>query len=219
MRAGELPPRTRRIRGRNRIRQGGCGTTSAYAENTVFQLLRIRRDRNYLRVRGEYRFHILSLGALFELPPRTRRIHMFGHGLGGIQGTTSAYAENTHPITHTTHVRWNYLRVRGEYKPWCGSWTAHLELPPRTRRILPFPPFDLLIWGTTSAYAENTFSFKVGLRIVRNYLRVRGEYLLPVKQMIVPAELPPRTRRILWCFIGFSLLLGTTSAYAENTHR
>ena len=53
--------------------------------------------------------------------------------------------------------------------------------------------------GTTSACAENTVTIRVEGFQHGNYLRVRGEYLLPVKQMIPPAELPPRARRIPWC--------------------
>ena len=53
--------------------------------------------------------------------------------------------------------------------------------------------------GTTSACAENTEWWLRYAPLLGNYLRVRGEYLLPVKQMIPPAELPPRARRIPWC--------------------
>ena len=50
----ELPPRARRIPS---IRFDGVeplGTTSACAENTILQILRPAKQRNYLRVRGEY---------------------------------------------------------------------------------------------------------------------------------------------------------------------
>ena len=51
--------------------------------------------------------------------------------------------------------------------------------------------------GTTSAYAENTTKLCATLRLSRNYLRVRGEYVLAIAYAKVYVELPPRTRRIL----------------------
>ena len=53
----------------------------------------------------------------------------------------------------------------------------------------------------------------------RNYLRVRGEYY-PTKTLgQIPRELPPRTRRIQLPKIEGFTDVGTTSAYAENTHK
>ena len=53
----ELPPRTRRIQASDLYRIHLRGTTSAYAENTVVEERLESFDGNYLRVRGEYRFH------------------------------------------------------------------------------------------------------------------------------------------------------------------
>ena len=94
---------------------------------------------NYLRVRGEY--------------------HVFGHGLGGVQGTTSAYAENTLLQTSSPTLKRNYLRVRGEYPLLYGHDFHDPELPPRTRRILLAGLGEQHRGGTTSAYAENTEGF------------------------------------------------------------
>ena len=75
-------------------------------------------------------------GRAAELPPRTRRIPIFGDKRSFYGGTTSAYAENTSGTgTCPPWVR-NYLRVRGEYVSGGVS-----SMPSR---------------GTTSAYAENT---------------------------------------------------------------
>ena len=71
----ELPPRARRIRslpGEARIR---LGTTSACAENTVYDLQQAGYGRNYLRVRGEYEASTAFGREAVELPPRARRIH------------------------------------------------------------------------------------------------------------------------------------------------
>ena len=72
-----------------------------------------------------------------------------------------------------------------------------MELPPRARRI-PLPGF-----------------FRGGL--TRNYLRVRGEYLHGVDTHYSIMELPPRARRIQPVQHGDDVMLGTTSACAENT--
>ena len=176
IKSGELPPRTRRILPECLVDVNNCGTTSAYAENTVASATGTVAWWNYLRVRGEY--WIISAPALEkeELPPRARRIPIFRK-------------ENL----------WqpgNYLRVRGEYPPLAGSRPLFAELPPRARRI-PWAPSDILrSIGTTSACAENTFPAQPGYPPPGNYLRVRGEYA----QIFPPSwsflELPPRARRI-----------------------
>ena len=150
---------------------------------------------NYLRVRGEYSMTVTDQFAQAELPPRTRRILGVLDARFKSRGTTSAYAENTQ-TTPPPPPRWNYLRVRGEYtwSPNCFLYTK--ELPPRTRRI---PSWRLPSAGTmrtTSAYAENTPERGHDFIPRRNYLRVRGEYLLPFCLGIIRMELPPRTRRI-----------------------
>ena len=131
----ELPPRARRIHG---TRPAGCvvlGTTSACAENTAARASRILLDRNYLRVRGEYRVSPVRGCTHSELPPRARRIPHTAQLVGTVVGTTSACAENTWSERQKGKPSWNYLRVRGEYKPVMRFGYQVLELPPRARRI------------------------------------------------------------------------------------
>ena len=72
----------------------------------------------------------------------------------------------------------NYLRVRGEYCAFTSVEPHGKELPPRARRIRGHDAVVGVQHGTTSACAENT-ALPLGMdRIYRNYLRVRGEYLL-----------------------------------------
>ena len=108
--------------------------------------------------------------------------------------------------------------MRGEYQLASSPRGRKLELPPRARRIL-LAVFHLHFKnGTTSACAENTIAKKAVQQLLRNYLRVRGEYFAELALGHTTRELPPRARRILamvWCRSnGF----GTTSACAENTH-
>ena len=70
----ELPPRARRIHVFCPATTELFGTTSACAENTAAHLLSLYRIRNYLRVRGEYEPVSERSTALWELPPRARRI-------------------------------------------------------------------------------------------------------------------------------------------------
>ena len=92
-----------------------------------------------------------------------------------------------------------------------------MELPPRARRILLYAAAGMGASGTTSACAENTAISSIACLRSRNYLRVRGEYLIDGRIWVTLSELPPRARRILR-----NLYLpinddGTTSACAENT--
>ena len=109
--------------------------------------------------------------------------------------------------------------MRGEYPLCVGRRYAPPELPPRARRIpgcaARYPAVD----GTTSACAENTATSSHGVPTGRNYLRVRGEYILSGIAYSVEEELPPRARRIRWVRTMISGSHGTTSACAENTDR
>ena len=74
-----------------------------------------------------------------------------------------------------------------------------------------------MIFGTTSACAENTRGSVPTLRENGNYLRVRGEYYAPEGPTVFIEELPPRARRIPEVAADPRSLVGTTSACAENT--
>ena len=156
-------------------------------------------------------------GRAAELPPRTRRIPIFGDKRSFYGGTTSAYAENTLDITAKDEFAGNYLRVRGEYKPLMASREACVELPPRTRRIPKMYGTGKTVPRTTSAYAENTRTHQLTPLLTRNYLRVRGEYRIRPSMVAGAWELPPRTRRIQHAHAAWPRTYGTTSAYAENT--
>ena len=172
----ELPPRARRIR-HCILRQGDSDrTTSACAENTGRVINVVLDSGNYLRVRGEYIMFFATTPANTELPPRARRILIAVHRCEAVEGTTSACAENTLRADLRMNLIWNYLRVRGEYPtmPWILSSTR--ELPPRARRIHRKAQITDIAGGTTSACAENTLFRTLSAWLIRNYLRVRGEY-------------------------------------------
>ena len=91
-------------------------------------------------------------------------------------GTTSACAENTHPVHPCEACCWNYLRVRGEYAVQLREAREIMELPPRARRIPITYKHGDHVRGTTSACAENTVYDEAYNLTDGNYLRVRGEY-------------------------------------------
>ena len=91
----------------------------------------------------------------------------------------------------------NYLRVRGEYKDQPKGLVPYRELPPRARRIHRSGSSPQSGLGTTSACAENTGGFFLDDPKIRNYLRVRGEYVRVTCFDRLAEELPPRARRIL----------------------
>ena len=113
----ELPPRARRILGKDFLGDFFIGTTSACAENTLAYRTARTFIGNYLRVRGEYGWGTLAERMDPELPPRARRIRGSGTHSRGDFGTTSACAENTESFGVVGDVMGNYLRVRGEYYP------------------------------------------------------------------------------------------------------
>ena len=131
----ELPPRARRIR--RACLDRGCfrGTTSACAENTATGMTWCTRNRNYLRVRGEYDNFPIKIGNFLELPPRARRILPPDSMFTPSMGTTSACAENTSALSPQSISSRNYLRVRGEYLTGNCATLRKSELPPRARRI------------------------------------------------------------------------------------
>ena len=92
-------------------------------------------------------------------------------------GTTSACAENTHYRPGSWSSTGNYLRMRGEYLVEALNALAPMELPPHARRIRVMSDSDDHLLGTTSACAENTPRHNTGTPAIRNYLRVRGEYV------------------------------------------
>ena len=152
-----------------------------------------------------------------ELPPRARRILSYDSPRCLYIGTTSACAENTANSRPARSPAWNYLRVRGEYLIENHGIGPSLELPPRARRILQGGVTWATGHGTTSACAENTVQHKNVLELLRNYLRVRGEYLLSSVGPLLSSELPPRARRIRDGGQPTRYFRGTTSACAENT--
>ena len=175
-RSMELPPRARRIQAAKVELWRQYGTTSACAENTCAKAQQFPDWWNYLRVRGEYRLITSGISCLTELPPRARRIPHMASAFNIASGTTSACAENTRMWDHIKDIWGNYLRVRGEYPHPSTHATAHVELPPRARRIRLQPLPGQLPPRTTSACAENTASLSSSNGWERNYLRVRGEY-------------------------------------------
>ena len=168
-------------------------------------------------MRGEYGTDEWRGVITAELPPRARRILHFAYLFGGVYGTTSACAENTHPQRNGAVGVGNYLRVRGEYPTRPRRSAHHLELPPRARRIRPSSRGIIINIGTTSACAENTASESFATSTIWNYLRVRGEYREPGLIERHRWELPPRARRIHNSLKPMNQSYGTTSACAENT--
>ena len=172
------------------------GTTSACAENTVRGLGPKTVQRNYLRMRGEYAAAGIPTTGGQELPPHARRIRCLACRSTLQIGTTSACAENTHHRSWRKPQPRNYLRARGEYFRLYMVIVRFPELPPRARRIQSFGVLTTRRSGTTSACAENTQRWLAICRECRNYLRVRGEYMVRKTERKTIMELPPRARRI-----------------------
>ena len=132
-------------------------------------------------MRGEYLGGPVGSISILELPPHARRIPGIALRYGLLLGTTSACAENTMSGSLLSLGSWNYLRMRGEYLHRVDTTYTLMELPPHARRIRGNLLSRLHLLGTTSACAENTGTTPFGGAESRNYLRMRGEYLLKEK--------------------------------------
>ena len=168
-------------------------------------------------MRGEYVVTVAIVKRALELPPRARRIRQEKDNGDSYYGTTSACAENTQRRMADASDVGNYLRVRGEYTQAAINLRNAEELPPRARRIPNESPSPIWWGGTTSACAENTVKGTMAGTAMRNYLRVRGEYLASSSAAYTMLELPPRARRIQDGLGRDCEIFGTTSACAENT--
>ena len=151
---------------------------------------------NYLRMRGEYPGTARIISTAQELPPHARRIRRVERRHGWEIGTTSACAENTIHGGEIRRLARNYLRMRGEYISPLDSTGIFGELPPHARRIPTGKSKLMTTMGTTSACAENTIIKPPRLMIIRNYLRMRGEYPVAAIVWRSTTELPPHARRI-----------------------
>ena len=107
--------------------------------------------------------------------------------------------------------------MRGEYLTILSTINSGSELPPRARRIHVRACGWGWVWGTTSACAENTATWRQKPVYAWNYLRVRGEYVVIHFTSRPGMELPPRARRIPSVMKWADAFPGTTSACAENT--
>ena len=168
-------------------------------------------------MRGEYGPYEQQNQPASELPPHARRIRLTVGETYESFGTTSACAENTAPRHSRKHLRWNYLRMRGEYRIRLSMVAGAWELPPRARRIHQAMVKPHQTGGTTSACAENTRYQLIIKSYNRNYLRMRGEYDRMDQYLTWGEELPPHARRIQVRACWWGGLWGTTSACAENT--
>ena len=90
-------------------------------------------------------------------------------------------------------------------------------MPPRTWRILFFAVPDIVFYGITSTYVENTDCIFGSTSRPKDHLHIRGEYCQSLPDTKSQTGSPPHTWRIL---LGADLkkkILRITSTYVENT--
>ena len=71
--------------------------------------------------------------------------------------------------------------------------------------------------GITSTYVENTAGKPTESKATKDHLHIRGEYQFFYLKNIQLIGSPPHTWRIPFKVTSFSLILGITSTYVENT--
>ena len=129
-----LPPHTRRRVKVTSVRNRQHGTTSAYAEKSVFTVALEDGMKDYLRIRGEEQPKDSVAYVKTGLPPHTRRRGLEITARTHPFGTTSAYAEKRPHSGGNQTKEWDYLRIRGEELPERNLLAVRMGLPPHTRR-------------------------------------------------------------------------------------
>ncbi len=110
----ELPPHARRRADSALVARSKAGITSACAEKRAFDVLALRLDGNYLRMRGEEFNSLCLFQHGLELPPHARRRVDHRRPFLLRVGITSACAEKRNNRAVRGKNRGNYLRMRGE---------------------------------------------------------------------------------------------------------
>ena len=107
--------------------------------------------------------------------------------------------------------------MRGEYKLFNAPVVLFMELPPLARGIPVASPVRGSKVGITPACAGNTFDAHNIEAPLRNYPRLRGEYVSRFNIERFHAELPPLARGIQ-CSVSSAIVKeGITPACAGNT--
>src|SRR5699024_4303809 len=151
-----------------------------------------------------------------EIPPRVRRRGCFRHLVKPCSGNTSACAEKSIGVTHSTKHDRKYLRVCGEEGSDEFNTVAPAEIPPRVRRREDASSLTIKKRGNTSACAEKRAIARRRPGARWKYLRVCGE---EGPRRIAPnaaTDIPPRLRSRAALYVNSQYRSGDTSAWVEN---
>ena len=172
------------------------GITPACAGNTNRGSDDRCRERDHPRMRGEYaKFLLLSL-FLLGSPPHARGIQLFLRHAHNRAGITPACAGNTITVdTFCIRIR-DHPRMRGEY---FFTFTSSVNLwgsPPHARGIRTVSGQSPEFHGITPACAGNTPHCVPAMAWFWDHPRMRGEYLIPLPDLLRRRGSPPHARGI-----------------------
>ncbi len=195
-----LPPLARREPCRAARERCPGRSTSARAERTLARQGMQKRERVYLRSRGE-NYNLLRLRAhAVGLPPLARREHAYIIAIAKRARSTSARAERTSWRGGSWFHLQVYLRSRGENMNMLPMPRSTVGLPPLARREPPRVRRGSAVPGSTSARAERTGHLRETLTPEPVYLRSRGENGAETRVLAGDIGLPPLARRELYPF-------------------
>ena len=169
-----------------------------------------------LRARGGALSATRRTSATTGGPPRSRRSQRLAMVIGVVVGWTSALAEEPTPSGRTRPPSRVDLRARGGAMTPPSSGLIQRGGPPRSRRRLPRRAGRAAAYGWTSALAEEPASSAPGRRRRWVDLRARGGATVRRARGQLPMGGPPRSRRSLRVYLETAILLGWTSALAEE---
>ena len=134
----------------------GRGTISACAERSRRPVEQVRVERDHLRVCGADVTLLCSIFGVTGLPPRVRSRRIPRIVVVGLDGITSACAEQTQIGMHSRPALRDYLRVCGADVPWPTNRVGRMGLPSRVRSRRRAHCSSSCSVGITFACAEQT---------------------------------------------------------------
>ena len=170
------PPHTRGTPDVQKICKERVGITPAYAGNTRYTSVVVKRGWDHPRIRGEHFDRIYNGVDWGGSPPHTRGTQTVSHDVLQSPGITPAYAGNTRFLTAKRAWFWDHPRIRGEHATTAQKKTFIAGSPPHTRGTPKIACVSVPEFGITPAYAGNTNISKSLDRLSRDHPRIRGEH-------------------------------------------
>ena len=191
------PPLARGIPFTSPWQKRRCRITPACAGNTLVPGMRVTKQKDHPRLRGEYISSVAVLSLTKGSPPLARGILRTGNRTVKTHGITPACAGNTQRKQVPPWQPRDHPRLRGEYFVTPMFQPPHTGSPPLARGIRQSGVGDTCRERITPACAGNTPQSEAETRHIRDHSRLRGEYNSSEMKLSCTPGSPPLARGIL----------------------